>query len=311
MTNSTELSSLCILSYPGAQLSAVYGLMDMFNAANQSSARKINAIILNKEQLSTDEQANFAAIILPPSLDSDHPDASPQLLEWLKAQHASGAILCSICVGAVVLAETGILNNRPATTHWAITEEFAKRYPQVLLNTDKLIVDEGDVITAGGVMAWTDLGLRLIDRFAGHATMLEVSRRFLIDPSGREQKHYRTFYPKLTHGDEAVLKTQHWLQSEFKYKLAVPDMVEKSGLTGRTFLRRFEAATGHTPNTYLQLLRVTSARQQLEQTKRSFNEIAWDVGYEDPTAFRKVFQKTMGLSPGDYRRRFGQLNKTS
>lgn len=160
-------------------------------------------------------------------------------------------------------------------------------------------------------MAWADLGLRLIDRFAGHAAMLEVSRRFLIDPSGREQKHYRTFYPKLTHGDEAVLRTQHWLQSEFKQKLAVPDMVEKSGLTSRTFLRRFEAATGRTPNTYLQLLRVTSARQQLEQTKRSFNEIAWNVGYEDPTAFRKVFQKTMGLSPGEYRRRFGQLGKIS
>lgn len=106
MTHSTESNSLCILSYPGAQLSAVFGLMDMFNAANQSGARTINAVIFNKEPLNTEKQARFAAIILPPSLDSDHPSASPQLLEWLKAQHASGAILCSICVGAVMLAET-------------------------------------------------------------------------------------------------------------------------------------------------------------------------------------------------------------
>ncbi|KZK86918.1 HTH-type transcriptional regulator CdhR [Pseudovibrio sp. Ad13] len=294
-----------ILSYTGAQLSAVYGLIDMFHAASKSNASSIEATVLHEDQISSIGATTFSAIILPPCLVDDHPTVSPALVQWLKHQHEHGAILCSICVGAMLLAETGILDNRPATTHWAITEDFAKKYPLVQLDTDKMIVDEGDVITAGGIMAWTDLGLRLIDHFIDHTTMLEVSRRFLIDPAGREQKNYSRFYPNFSHGDQAILKAQHWLQTTYKKKLTVPEMAEKAGLTGRTFQRRFEVATGHTPNTYLQQLRITEARQQLEQTKRSFNEIAWDVGYEDPTACRRVFIKTTGLSPGQYRQKFG------
>ncbi|QUS55502.1 GlxA family transcriptional regulator [Pseudovibrio brasiliensis] len=310
MSKSDKHHRIGILSYTGAQLSAIYGLVDMLNAANKDEATRMEAVILQQDHLPKIENSTFSAVILPPSLAAQPPTVSATLTRWLKQQHEHGAILCSICVGAALLAETGILDGRPATTHWAITESFAERFPLVKLDTDKMIIDEGDVITAGGIMAWTDLGLRLIDHFAGHATMLEVARHFLIDPAGREQKYYRRFYPNLSHGDQAILKAQHWLQVAYKQKLTVPNMAEKAGLTGRTFLRRFEAATGHTPNAYLQQLRITEARQQLEQTKRSFNEIAWEVGYDDPTACRRVFIKTTGLSPGQYRQKFGYQSHT-
>ncbi|GHB49269.1 AraC family transcriptional regulator [Pseudovibrio japonicus] len=311
MSNSKQHHRIGIVSYTGAQQSAVYGLIDMFEAASKNDKNSLQAIMLQDDLIAPVEPATFSAVILPPSLVSDHPTIPASVTQWLKQQHKSGAILCSICVGAMLLAETGILDNRPATTHWAITEDFAKKFPQVKLDTDKMIVDEGDIITAGGIMAWTDLGLRLIDHFAGHTTMLEVARRFLIDPAGREQKNYRRFYPNLSHGDQAILKTQHWLQTAYKQKLTVPQMAEKAGLTGRTFLRRFEVATGHTPNAYLQQLRIAEARQQLEQSKRSFNEIAWDVGYEDPTACRRVFIKITGLSPGQYRQKFSYQSTTA
>lgn len=306
MTLNQAHPPIAILSYAGAQQSAVYGLVDMFEAAQSFGAIHLKPLILNEQQALSHE-GQLAAIILPPCLEKSFPTLPASSNQWLKHHHEQGALLCSICVGAVLLAQAQVLDHRPATTHWAITQEFAERFPLVQLDTDRLVVDDGDILTAGGVMAWADLGLRLIDRFAGHAIMLDVARRFLIDPAGREQKVYRTFYPNLTHGDTSVLKAQHYLQKSFREKISVPQIAEKAGLTPRTFLRRFERATGHTPNEYLQQLRIAEARRLLEQTRSSFNEIAWSLGYEDPTAFRKIFNKRLGISPGEYRKRFGSL----
>jgi transcriptional regulator GlxA family with amidase domain len=176
-----------------------------------------------------------------------------------------------------------------------------------LLDTDRLVIDDGDLITAGGLMAWIDLGLRLIDRLLGPATTLETARFFLVDPGGREQRFYQTFSPLLGHGDDAVLRTQRWLQTKSGTKVTVPQMAARAGLGERTFQRRFLRATGLGPTDYLQHLRVAKARELLERTQDAVDEIAWRVGYEDAGAFRKVFLRTMGLSPAAYRRRFGSV----
>lgn len=153
-------------------------------------------------------------------------------------------------------------------------------------------------------MAWVDLGLRLVGRFLGSAALLATARYFLVDPGGREQRFYSTFAPQLTHGDAAILKAQHWLQANSGGRVSLPMMAARAKLGDRTFLRRFQAATGMTPGQYLQHLRVGKARELLERSGLSVDEIAWQVGYGDPGAFRKVFLKVMGLSPGEYRRRF-------
>jgi transcriptional regulator GlxA family with amidase domain len=154
-------------------------------------------------------------------------------------------------------------------------------------------------------MAWTDLGMRLIDRLLGPSIMVETSRFFLVDAGGREQRHYRSFAPRLTHGDEAILRVQHWLQAKGARAVSVADMAREAGLEGRTFQRRFKAATGIKPTEYVQCVRVEKARELLQFTKRTVDQIAWSVGYEDSTAFRRVFNRLVGVSPGDYRRRFG------
>ena len=322
MPPSSPAVDIGILMYPGAQLSALHGLTDLFQTGNRISAelgrqvgvplqvshwsQRPGAKEVERQFITAENGVDrLTAIIVLPSLDSGGADATElALLSWLRRQHEGGAVVCSICAGAFLLAEAGLLEGRSATTHWALRERFAARFPTVRLETDKLIIEDGDIITAGGVMAWVDLGLRLVDRFVGPSVMLEVARFFLVDPSGREQRFYSRFAPRLTHGDEAVLKVQHWLQAHCERPASISAMASVAGLSERTFLRRFHKATGMNPTPYLQTLRVGKARELLEFSSMPFSLVAWKVGYEDPGAFRKVFHRIMGLSPGDYRRRF-------
>ncbi|HWK47235.1 MAG TPA: GlxA family transcriptional regulator [Stellaceae bacterium] len=311
-----------LLLYPGAQLAAVYGLADLFGVASKlarahggEAARALRVsqwqpdVVDGTIKCIVDTHPRLRSqpfvIVVPPSLSElPAPEVAARLAGWLTDRHVAGATLCSVCAGAFLLAETGLLAGRSATTHWGHAETLAQRFPDIHVDADKLIIDDGDVITAGGLMAWTDLGLKLVDRLLGPTIMLATARFLLVDPPGREQRYYSSFSPKLRHGDEAVLKVQHWLQAQGTQHVTLPAMAARAGLEERTFLRRFRRATGLKPTEYCQHLRVGKAREMLEFTSRTVEQIAWTVGYEDPGAFRKVFQKVMGLSPGDYRRRF-------
>jgi transcriptional regulator GlxA family with amidase domain len=165
------------------------------------------------------------------------------------------------------------------------------------------MIDDGDIITAGGVMA-CDIGLMIIDRLLGPTAMTEKARYLLVDPLSREQRHYSSFSPKLNHGDNAILKVQYWLRSRGVRKISIGALAECAGLEKRTFLRRFQRATGLRPTEYCQHLRVGRARQMLESSSHPISQIAWDVGYRDVTAFRTIFVRVTGLSPIDYRERF-------
>lgn len=309
MPSPSRSNTIGVLAYPGAQLAAVHGLLDLFETANRLAhqagqpAQPLTGLKL--ETLPQPDQEPLAALVLPPSLAGGAPDAAvPALAAGIRRHHGAGSIVCSVCAGAFLLAETGLLDGRTVTTHWALAERFAATYPAPLLDIDKLIVDDGDVVTAGGLMAWVDLGLRLIDRFAGRAVMQSTARFFLVDPSGREQRYYSTFQPRLDHGDAPIRKVQHWLQRRCDETVTVPGMAAIAGLGERTFLRRFQKATGLKPSEYLQHLRVGKARDLLESSRLAFDQIAWRVGYEDSGALRRVFQKTTGLTPGEYRKRF-------
>lgn len=301
---------ICILAYPGAQRAAVLGLTDLFEGAERARRERgvpESGLVVRCWETAAGLPAPktpLAALILPPSLTDTPPGVDAAITDWIAARHREGTLVCSVCAGAFLLAETGLLDGRAATTHWLFAAAFAARFPRVALDLDKLIIEDGDIITAGGVMAWVDLGLRLVGRLLGTTLMLTVARLFLIDPGGREQRFYRLFSPPLLHGDEAVLRAQHWLQRHSGEHVTLPMMAAAAGLGERTLLRRFRRATSLTPAQYLQQLRVTKAREMLESTRLSIDEIAWRVGYEDGGAFRKVFHRALGLGPGEYRRRF-------
>lgn len=300
-----------LVSYPGAQAAALLGLADLFAAAARMHRERGGPVALSSVHLGGEAapappppRSPLTALIVPPSVVPGGPSARPALAAWIAARHREGTVVCSVCVGAFVLAEAGLLAGRPATTHWAAAARFAARFPEVALEPDRLVIDDGDVITAGGLMAWIDLGLRLIERYLGPSAMIATARYFLVDPGNREQRYYSSFAPPLTHRDDAILRAQHWLHARSGERLTLSMMARKAGLGERTFLRRFQGATGQSPTAYLQCLRVSRARDLLETTIASVDEIARRVGYGDPSAFRKIFRRTVGLSPTEYRRRF-------
>ena len=312
-----------LVMYPGAQLAAVLGLTDLFGVANRIAVERqktgLPALRVTHWQQDSasdtphcvfdscpdEPSGKLSALILPPSLSEPiGAEEAATLTAWLRAHHADGVALSSVCAGAFVLAATGLIGGRRITTHWSYAELLLQRFPELTIDADQLIIDDGDIITAGGLMAWTDLGLRLVDRFLGPTVMLETARVLLVDPPGREQRYYSVFSPRLTHGDAAVLKVQHWLQATQAADVSLKSLAEQAGLQERTFLRRFQKATGMTTTEYCQRLRVGRARELLQFSNTSIDRVAWEVGYSDPGAFRKVFARIVGLSPGDYRRRF-------
>ncbi len=304
MTNTvqkmTKLTQIFLLDYPGAQQAALLGLRDMFATCDRlASGARAFAVTIAPEPQRCD------VLILPPSLGAGGPPPPDTARAAALARvHGQGAVIASACVGAFVLAETGLLDGRPATTHWALAEQFAARFPKVRLCPERLLVDDGDILTAGGVMAWTDLGLRLIGRLRGPARMRALARHLLLDTGPREQRFYMRFAPCFNHGDAAILQVQHWLARRPGDAAGVAGMAARAGLGGRTFLRRFTAATGLTPLNYLQNLRIARAQEALEATRAPVALIAWEVGYADVPAFSRLFRARVGLSPGEYRRRF-------
>lgn len=315
-------TEIAILSYPHAQQAAVLGLIDLLAFAEKIRLRhevKTPAPVRvsrwqgdkcasSPHRLDDSNRGHVGGpdvIILPPSLEEPLPSLSaPPLTAWLCDQHARGATIASVCAGAFLLGETGLLKGRTITTHWQYAELFSQRFPDVRLDVDQLLIDDDDILTAGGAMAWVDLGLRLVDRYYGAAVMIETAQRLLVDPPGRQQRFYSAFSPRLSHGDRAVLGVQRWLEETGAKESALPVLAALAGLEERTFLRRFQKATGMTTTEYCQRLRVGRARSMLQSSQLPLERIAWDVGYSDAGAFRKVFTRIVGLTPGEYRRRF-------
>lgn len=313
-------AEVAILLYSGCQMAMVHGMTDLLDIAGQFSMQH-GGPPLRVSHWQMQAEGSFARchdshprpgedgvpeIWLLPGRLTGPPDAeeSRPYARWLLDRHGRGATLASNCGGAFMLAATGLLSGRPATTHWLFAEPFRDRFPDVKLDCDRIVIDDGDIITAGGLMAWTDLGLRIVERLLGPTVMIDTGKFLLIDPAGREQRHYARFVPRMTHGDDAILRAQHWLQAREARAIPVGEMAAHAGMEERTFQRRFKAATGMTPTEYVQHLRVGKARELLEFTKRSVDQIAWAVGYEDSAAFRKIFSRLIGLPPGEYRQRF-------
>jgi transcriptional regulator GlxA family with amidase domain len=313
-----------ILLYPGCQTAMVHGMTDLLQiAARFAEARGGAPLRVSHWELSDDDfvrafdshpgRAGMPDIVIVPGRltgPAEAEEAAPYA-RWLSERHKQGATLTANCGGVFLLAETGLLAGRPATTHWLFADIFRRRFPDVRMDADKIVIEDGEIITAGGLMAWTDLGMRLVDRIYGPTIMLETGRFLLIDPAGREQRHYSSFAPRLNHGDESILKVQHLLQAKEARGLSVGDMARHAGMEERTFLRRFKAATGMTPTEYCQHIRIGKARELLEFTRRPVDQIAWSVGYEDAGAFRRLFHRLIGLSPGEYRQRFSTPSSTA
>jgi len=312
-----------LLSYPECQKAAIYGLTDLFRVANEAAlypqdhytGRSIRVSHWELDETSgvvdcvwdSHPQASHALshVIAPPSVAMpERMRLLPDVADWLRELHTGGTRLCSVCAGAFIVAQTGLLDGRRATTHWAFAELLASRYPAIHLATDDIVVDEGDVITAGGILAWTDLGLVLVERIMGSGVMLATSRFMLSDGPRHDQRLFRAFNPRFDHGDKPILAVQHHIHADPAASHDISALSDLAGLSYRTFLRRFSCATGLKPTGYIQQVRVMKARNALEIGSETIEAVAASVGYADPASFRKVFRGIVGVVPQVYRDRF-------
>lgn len=287
-------------------LSSLYGLRDLFNISNQfirksESSKDLLPQIIRSTDIEFIDFDCEDIIILPPSLeDLSYFSPSTMFLDKLRNHHLTGGLVCSICAGANILAQSGILDNRFATTHWIFEDDFALLYPAIHLNTQKVVVEHTGIITAGGLMSWIDLGLTLIARLCDEAIMREVARYFYAPALPRTNRDYLPFYPKISADDYQIAKVQQYLHQNVSSEIQVSELASISALSQRTFHRRFIAATNFTPFVYLQKLRVQKACDYLQVRWLPVSKLAEYAGYKDIGAFSKVFKQYTGLTPKSF-----------
>jgi transcriptional regulator GlxA family with amidase domain len=224
---------------------------------------------------------------------------------WLARWHAAGARIASSCTGAFLVADAGLLDGRPATTHWMFADELRRRYPAVQVNAGQMIVDNGDVITSGGATAFLNLVLYLVERFAGHERANLAAKVLLVDGHRPSQLPYIAFGPERAHSDVIVHQVQQHIDSHLGEPLRIAELAASFGLSERTLSRRFAAATGRGPRTYLQYARIQHAKLLLETAMDPVDQVRRKAGYSDAAAFRRVFKQATGLSPRGYRDAYG------
>ena len=321
---------IAILALNGAVYSSIIGPMDVFSVANalrtaagQHDFAQVRILRVGRRSPLSFNQLNihthgcidtgdrFDVVILPAMMGVVDGQGrgfpafeSPRLVAWLLRQHDQGACLSSVCAGAFLLARTGLLDGRKATTHWNLAAQFKKSYPQVQLQAQRMLIDEHDLITAGGVTAYFDLALHLVRKFGSTELAAGCSKFLLIDPQRNCQSPYQPGQFQTSHADAAILALQQYLEGHYSERMTLEQMGTVAGLGQRTLLRRFRKAIGDSPIMYLQRLRIEAARRQLELSRDSIDEIAWQVGYEDSSSFNRLFKRITGMTPGGYRKRF-------
>jgi transcriptional regulator GlxA family with amidase domain len=238
----------------------------------------------------------------------DHIAENTSLLPWLRKWHARGAFIAGACTGVAFLAESGILDGRRATTHWGVAEIFRKRYPKVRWQPEQFVTEDGRLFCSGGVYASIDLSLYLVEKFCGHEVALQCAKSLLLSmPRGR-QSGYSVVQLSRPHSDEKIRQTEEYLQQHFDSDITIGRLAERVGMGPRNFIRRFKAATGRVPGAYIQTLRMSAAKELLENGNSSIQTVSSKIGYEDIGFFRNLFKRHTGMTPGDYRERFSQMS---
>jgi transcriptional regulator GlxA family with amidase domain len=229
------------------------------------------------------------------------------LLPWLRKWNSRGAYIAGACTGVAFLAESGILNGRKATTHWGVADIFRKRYPKIQWQTDQFVTEDGRLFCSGGVYASIDLSLYLVEKFCGHEVAIQCAKSLLLSmPRGR-QSGYSVVQLSRPHSDDKIRQTEEYLQQHYDSNVSIDSLAERVGMGPRNFIRRFKAATGRVPGAYIQTLRVSAAKELLENGASSIQAVSSRIGYEDIGFFRNLFKRHTGMTPGEYRDRFSQM----
>jgi len=231
-------------------------------------------------------------------------EQNPELPGWIRQHFDQGAHVASICTGAFLLAETGLLNGRSATLHWGFADRFRTRYPTVRLQHDRIFIDHGRLYCSAGVTAGMDLSLYLVEKFCGRQAATQSAKTMILSMDRESQAPFSCFPGITDHSDPLIVRAQKWLETNPAREVNYDELAHTFRISRRSLERRFKQATGMTLLSYLQALRVEKARQLLEEGIATFSEITYAVGYEDVSFFRKLFIRLTGLRPKEYQKKF-------
>ncbi|WP_417453220.1 GlxA family transcriptional regulator [Kiloniella sp.] len=331
ISKTTQKVTIGLLAVPESSAAVIYGLHEVFSCVGtiwegltgqKTQSREMRPLIIAettetiitklKVPIAPDatftDQARMDVIIIPDLfIEPDKQANWYSAINWLNSQREKGAVICSVCTGSLLLAQTGLLDGREATTHWSASKTFKIHHPKVDLKIERVLVPSGPehgIITSGGSASWTDLSLYLIARFCGEEEARRIAKIFLFGDHSQGQLPFAAMVRPRQHTDATISKCQTWIADHYDVTNPVAEMTTLSGLNPRTFKRRFHASTGYKPIDYVQSLRIEEAKHALETTIDTIDDISEQVGYEDGSSFRRLFKRLVGISPNEYRRRY-------
>jgi transcriptional regulator GlxA family with amidase domain len=248
-------------------------------------------------------------LIIIPALDGDIQqalEANRDFIPWIIKQYNGGAEVASLCLGAFLLASTGLLNGKKCATHWMAENNFRKMFPEVNLVTEKVITDEHGLYSSGGAFSYTNLILYLIEKYAGRDIAILSAKVFALDIDREDQLSFIIFQGQKDHEDDQIKKAQEFIEKNFQDKITVDQLASMLAIGRRNLERRFKKATSNTVSEYIQRVKIEAAKMSLESSYENVNEVMYKVGYNDTKAFRTTFKKITGLSPLDYRNKYSR-----
>jgi transcriptional regulator GlxA family with amidase domain len=321
------MKHISILVPESALLANVEGPRQLFSCVNDFLARLRKPPIFEVQLVGISKETKFnnglctirpdrlvkdvkkTDLIVIPALDGDLQKAvelNKGFSPWIIQQYKSGAEVASLCVGAFLLASTGLLDGKKAATHCLFANEFKKMYPDVDVIVDKVITDENGIYSSGGAFSYLNFILYLIEKYVGRQMAVTCAKVFQIDIDRTSQSPFMIFNGQKDHEDKPVKKAQEFIESNFQEKITVDQLATKFGIGRRNLERRFKEATANTIVEYIQRVKIEAAKASLESSRENVNEVMYKVGYSDNKAFRTVFKKITGLSPINYRQKYNR-----
>ena len=229
-----------------------------------------------------------------------------EFIPWIVRQYRNGAEVASLCIGAFLLASTGLLNGKECSSHWQTASEFRKMFPEVKLVDGRIVTEQDGLYSSGGATSYWNLLLYLVEKYAGRQVAITASKIYALEIDRKSQSPFIMFRGQKKHEDEPIRQAQEFIESNISEKISVEELALKYAIGRRHFERRFKKATNNTPAEYIQRVRVEAAKKKFEDTRKNVNEVMYDVGYTDTKAFRTIFKKIAGISPIEYRNKYNK-----
>lgn len=324
------MKQIAILVPENSVMQAIADPQYCFNAANQFlavSGKKplfnVELVGLNKEIFINDgkfavrtdkllKDVKKTDLIIIPALFGDMSvalNSNKKSIPWIVDQYNNGAEVASLCVGAFLLASTGLLNGKKCSTHWGFQNEFREMFPEVDVQDGSIVTEEDRIYSSGGANSYWNLLLHLVEKYTDRETAILTSKYFAIDIDRESQSAFSIFQGQKGHTDEAIIKAQDYIEKNSSEKISVEELAALVSLGKRSLERRFKAATNNTVLEYIHRVKIENAKRSFENSRKNINEVMFDVGYTDSKAFRSTFKKITGLTPVEYRNKYNKMAK--